>query len=107
MRWYCFTHICNRGGEVADPFEVDTAGLRSGAADSELMAAALGADTFDSSQSGSQMSHAGVAAIDAAVASTRGMQSRRMSEQAAIMTAGSNRYEGTDTSQAERVAGAM
>lgn len=53
------------------------------------------------------MSHAGVAAVDAAVASTRGMQSRRMGEQAAIMTAGSNRYEGTDTSQAERVAGAM
>lgn len=53
------------------------------------------------------MSHAGVAAIDAAVASTRGMQSRRMGKQAAIMTAGSNRYESTDTSQAERVAGAM
>lgn len=53
------------------------------------------------------MSHAGVAAVDAAVASTRGMQSRRIGDQAAFLAAGSSRYESTDTSQAERVAGAM
>lgn len=92
---------------MADLFEVDTAGLRSGAADSQTLATALGNGTFGSGRSGSQKSHAGVAAVDAAVASTRGTQSRRMGEQSAFLTAGSDRYESTDTSQAERVAGAM
>jgi hypothetical protein len=45
--------------------------------------------------------------VDAAVASTRATQSRRISQQSGFLAVGADRYESTDASQAEHVAESM
>lgn len=80
---------------MADALNVDTSGLRAAASDSLGVAGAIGGYVAAAS-SGSQRSHAGVAALDTAVAIVRGRQSGRMDGQASDLSTGGGRFDDTD-----------
>lgn len=81
---------------------VDGQGLDAAAAGSVEVAASL-AGTAASAGSGSQPSHAGVSAIDAALASARDLQAARVSNHAQYMKIGSGEYRHTDDDAAAAV----
>jgi hypothetical protein len=81
--------------KVADSLEVDTDGLRSAANDSLGVADALGGYVA-AAASGDQRSHAGVAALDAAVSIVRRRQSTRTGQQASGLSAAGTRYDDSD-----------
>jgi hypothetical protein len=91
---------------VAGQLEVDSDGLRSGAAGSDAVAAALASAAVDGVQ-GNQPSHGAVSAILAAAESVRGAQSARVNMQAGDMRAGGGRYEDTDGRAADSLARSM
>ncbi|MGV0740706.1 hypothetical protein ABQF35_30595 [Mycobacterium syngnathidarum] len=74
---------------MANELQVDTAGLRTAAADSETATTALTGD-------GGTSTNAGIAAMDAALASLRRRQSQRITGQAGALSTGSARYDTTD-----------
>ena len=82
---------------MADQLSVSSAGLNLAAVNSADVAEALTAGTQD----GGQPSHAGVAALDAALARFRIRQSERVSQQSADMRTGSTHYESTDSEAAD------
>lgn len=75
---------------MANELNVNADGLRTAAADSETATAALtgGGDGLST--------NAGIAAMDAALASLRRRQSQRITGQAGALSAGSARYDTTD-----------
>lgn len=81
---------------MANGLEVDAVGLRSAANGSTGIAAGL-TNTATSNLTSSQPSAAGVAAMNAALASTRSRQSARMTGQAGDLTTSSARYDTTDS----------
>lgn len=83
----------------------DTEGLRSGAARSDGFASSLSAGSV--ATSGSQPSHAGVAAIFAAAHAVRGHQSERVSGHADTLRSGAAAFEGTEERSSADIAGAM
>lgn len=86
---------------MADQLSVSSAGLNLAAVNSANVAEALTAGTQDSAALGGQPSHAGVAALDAALARFRIRQSERVSQQSADMRTGSTHYESTDSEAAD------
>ncbi|MGV9802785.1 hypothetical protein ACWDTP_32510 [Mycobacterium sp. NPDC003449] len=80
---------------MANDMNVNADGLRVAAVASDDVAAGLtGAPV--AAAAGSRPSSAGVAALNAALASARGRQSRRMSGQADDLSVSSARYDTTD-----------
>jgi hypothetical protein len=86
------------------PLSVDTAGLKQGADRSVAIASDLAERGDDASGSGSQPSHAGVAALHEAVISVRTRQARRVELNAKHMIAGADAYAATDAQAEERLA---
>lgn len=86
---------------MADQLSVSSAGLNLAAVNSADVADALTAGTQDGVALGGQPSHAGVAAVDAALARFRIRQSERVSQQGAEMRTGSTHYESTDSEAAD------
>lgn len=86
---------------MTERLSVDDRGLNAAAQDSEGIAASLAATT--ESASGSQPSHAGVSAIEAALASARDRQAARVSNHAQYMKLGSGVYRRTDDDGAAAV----
>ncbi|KUI06006.1 hypothetical protein [Mycobacterium sp. IS-3022] len=87
---------------MANELEVDAAGLRTAAAGSEAVAAALTTGIADGA-SGTCPSQAGVAAVLAAAQSVRTRQSHRITGQANDLSVGSARYEATDSDAADTI----
>lgn len=81
---------------MANELHVDAAGLRTASASSGTVAAGLTGGSFDASVL-SQPSGAGVAAVNAALASVRNRQSARMTGQADDLAVSSARYDTTDS----------
>ncbi|AKS31200.1 hypothetical protein [Mycolicibacterium goodii] len=81
---------------MANGLEVDAGGLRIAAAGSDGIAAGLSGETFDAVAT-AQPSGAGVAAVNAALASVKSRQSTRMTGQAEDLSVSSARYYTTDT----------
>ncbi|WP_441958371.1 hypothetical protein [Mycolicibacterium houstonense] len=81
---------------MANELEVDAVGLRVAAAGSDGIAAGLTGGSFDAAPS-ARPSGAGVAAVNAALASVRSRQSARMTGQAEDLSVSSARYDTTDT----------
>ncbi|MGV9797131.1 hypothetical protein ACWDTP_03600 [Mycobacterium sp. NPDC003449] len=88
---------------VANKLNVTTSGLRAGAGESESLAARLTAGPI-AGGAGSHASLAGLNALDSAIRSVRDRQSRRMSGQAADMSAGGTHYDDTDDGAAGAIA---
>ncbi|KUI13990.1 hypothetical protein AU193_08090 [Mycobacterium sp. GA-1285] len=88
---------------MAENLDVDPTGLRTAAAGSDGLAAALGATPSAASAGGGQATHAAVSAMDAAIATARLGQSARISQQAADMQSAGSTYQSTD----ERAAGEL
>jgi len=80
---------------MADELDVDTAGLRTAAANSEATGAAL-TDAGFSGATSSQPSGAGVSAVNSALTSVRMRQSQRITGQADHLSTGGARYDTTD-----------
>ncbi|KLI09244.1 MULTISPECIES: type VII secretion target [Mycobacteriaceae] len=80
---------------MANDLHVDAAGLRSAAANSDGVAAALATGILEGGR-GTTPSQAGVAAILAAVQSARTRQSNRISGQSGDLTVSAARYDTTD-----------
>ncbi|WNG79977.1 type VII secretion target [Mycobacterium sp. ITM-2016-00316] len=80
---------------MADELEVDTAGLRTAAANSEATATGLTGAGFSGATS-AQPSGGGVAAVNAALTSLRTRQSARITGQAGDLSTASARYDTTD-----------
>lgn len=87
--------------DVANDLNVDAAGLRVAAVASDDVAAGLTGAATGAARS--QPSSAGVAALNAALASARSRQSRRISSQADDLSAGSTRYDTTDEGGADAI----
>ncbi|KMV16488.1 hypothetical protein A5731_08180 [Mycolicibacterium conceptionense] len=87
---------------MANGLEVDTNGLRIAAATSDDTAAALtavaGGDSCSTHSSG-----AGVAAVNAALASVRQRQSSRITGQANDLSVSGARYDTTDTDGSDAI----
>lgn len=81
---------------MANELEVDAGGLRTAAFSSEVVGAGLTGGHFDTAAS-SQPSGAGVAAVNAALASVRQRQSARIEGQADDLSVSSARYDTTDS----------
>ncbi|ORV24675.1 hypothetical protein AWB98_20810 [Mycolicibacterium conceptionense] len=90
------------GSRMTERLSVDNQGLNAAAADSAEIAGSLGS-TVAGASSGSQPSHAGVSAIDAALASARDRQATRVSNHAQYMRLGSGVYRRTDDEAAATV----
>ncbi|MGW4097154.1 hypothetical protein [Mycobacterium sp. NPDC004974] len=82
---------------------IDDQGLNAAAQGSAEVAASLEATAAPSATSGDQPSHAGVSAIDAALASARDRQATRVSNHAQYMKLGSGVYRRTDDDGAAAV----
>ncbi|WP_142386831.1 hypothetical protein [Mycobacterium hubeiense] len=80
---------------MSDRLDADLGGLRSGAANSESVAAAL-ADAAAGGGAGSEPSQVGAAAILAAAQAVRQVQSGRVAGQADALTSAASAYESTD-----------
>jgi hypothetical protein len=80
---------------VANGLEVDAGGLRTAATSSTTFAAGLTGGTFDAGST-SQPSSAGIAAVNAALASVRRRHARRITGQAGDLTTSGARYDTTD-----------
>ncbi|OMC11934.1 hypothetical protein [Mycolicibacterium fortuitum] len=87
---------------MTERLSVDDEGLNAAAAGSADIAGSLGA-TEAGASSGSQPSHAGVSAIEAALASVRDRQATRVSNHAQYMKLGSGVYRRTDDQAAAAV----
>ncbi|MCG7611282.1 MULTISPECIES: hypothetical protein [Mycobacterium] len=83
---------------------VDTGSLSAAAAQGDAVAATLASTGAAGEGSGSQPSHAGVSAIDAALASARDRQAARVSNHSEYMKVGSGVYRRTDDDGADAVA---
>ena len=81
---------------MANELEVDAGGLRVAASSSDGIAAGLSGGPFDAVSS-SHPSGAGVAAVNAALASVKSRQSARMTGQADDLSVSSVRYDTTDS----------
>lgn len=88
---------------MPEPLRVDADGLRLAAAKSAGIASAL-ATGGSTGSGGSQASHAGVCAVDAALASIRDRLSERVGGQASNLSAAGNRYGDTDQQSGETIA---
>lgn len=82
---------------VANELEVDPAGLRVAATDSDLTSADLLGSAQVRTPSSAHPSAAGVAAVNAALASLQSRQSTRMTRQADTLSVSSVRYGTTDS----------
>lgn len=82
---------------MANELNVNSDGLRIAAADSETATAALAGDSGTST-------NAGIAAMDAALASLRRRQADRISGQAGDLTTGGARYDTTDGDGGDAIA---
>lgn len=91
---------------MANELHVDAAGLRSAANSSEGVAAGL-TGTGTSNPTSTQPSAAGVAAVNAALASTQSSQSARMTSQAGDLTTSSARYDSTDSDGRDSISGTV
>ncbi|OBG12526.1 hypothetical protein A5765_14305 [Mycolicibacterium celeriflavum] len=87
---------------MANELQVDTVGLRIAAANSEVAGAGL-TNAGLSGPTSPQPSGAGVAAVNAALSAVRQRQSNRITGQAGDLTAGSARYDSTDTEGADAI----
>ncbi|MGV0812321.1 hypothetical protein ABQF34_10200 [Mycolicibacterium boenickei] len=81
---------------MANGLEVDAGGLRIAAAGSDGIAAGLAGESFDAAPS-TQPSAAGIAAVNAALASAKSRQSQRITGQADDLLVSGARYDTTDT----------
>ncbi|WP_158167424.1 hypothetical protein [Mycolicibacterium smegmatis] len=81
---------------MANGLEVDAAGLRIASASSDAVAADL-TGTATSNPNSTHPSAAGVAAMNAALASTQSRQSARMTGQSGDLSVSSARYDSTDS----------
>ncbi|BDY33139.1 type VII secretion target [Mycolicibacterium mageritense] len=88
---------------MADDLSVDTAGLRTGAARHGEVAEAIATTHGDTAAAGSQPSHAGVAAIRAAVASARAAQSGRVAQLGTGLSAANAVYIHADDDAADNI----
>lgn len=88
---------------MANDLEVDSAGLRVAAADSEAAAASAFSGAPSGGSASSQPSGAGVDAVYAALASAQSRQSQRITGQASNLTTSSARYDTTDQDGADAV----
>jgi len=90
------------GDDMPNELHVDTAGLRSAAANSTLAAATLASPAICGSAS-SQPSGTGVTAVNAALAAVLQRQSSRISGQASDLTSSSALYDTTDAEGADAI----
>lgn len=81
---------------MTERLSVDDQGLNAAAGGSADIADSLEASAASGATSGDQPSHAGVAAIEAALASVRDRQATRVSNHAQYMRVGSGVYRRTD-----------
>jgi hypothetical protein len=86
---------------MANDLNVDVYGLRAAAVASDDVATALTGVTAGAARS--QPSSAGAAALNAALASARNRQSKRMSGQADDLSVSSARYDSTDDTSADDI----
>ncbi|OCB58837.1 hypothetical protein A5722_06445 [Mycobacterium vulneris] len=91
---------------MANELEVDAGGLRTAAFSSEVVGARLTGGQFDSAAS-SQPSGAGVAAVNAALASVKDRQSARITRQAGDLSVSSARYDTTDGNGRDAISGTV
>lgn len=82
---------------MANGLEVDAGGLRVAAASSDGVAAGLTGGSFFDAAPSPQPSGAGIAAVNAALASVKSRQSNRITSQADDLSVSSTRYDTTDT----------
>lgn len=82
---------------VANELEVDPAGLRVAATDSDLTSADLLGSAQVCAPPSGHPSAAGVAAVNAALTAVQGRQSSRMTRQADTLSVSSVRYDTTDS----------
>lgn len=87
---------------MANELEVDAGGLRTAAFSSEIVGARLTGGSFDAAAS-SQPSGAGVAAVNAALASVRQRQSSRITGQSGDLSVSSARYDSTDSDSGDTI----
>lgn len=92
---------------MAENLNVDPEGLRTAAANSEGLAAALGGAAPAVGARGDQDTHAAVSALDVAIAAARSSQSGRVAQQAADMQSASTNYQGSDERAADHLAETM
>lgn len=83
---------------------MDTGGLRRGAGDSVAIASDLSNPSGAGFRSGSQPSHAGMAALSRAVDGVRTRQARRVERNATDMLTGADAYEATDAESGRSLA---
>lgn len=81
---------------MANKLQVDAAGLRVAAAGSDAVAAGL-TSTEDGNPGSAHPSAVGVAAMNAALASTQSRQSARMTGQSGDLSVSSALYDSTDS----------
>lgn len=86
------------------PLSVDAAGLRQAAGSSVVLASDLAARVDRGAKTGTQPSHAAVAAMDAAVVTVRDRQAQRLRDHAADMVISADAYDATDAGARGRVA---
>lgn len=86
------------------PLSVDSAGLRQGAGRSVDIAAGLAKRGDHVASSGHQPSHAGVAALIAAVTDVRTRQAQRVERSAADLLIGADAHDATDAQAGGRLA---
>ena len=94
------------GGDMGKDLDVDASGLTSAAADSIAVAADVLADGFDGLVS-DRPSGAGIAAFEAASATTRARIFDRIAGQAGDVAAAGDRYDATDGGSADAIAVTM
>ncbi|CAM3747790.1 hypothetical protein H7J08_02570 [Mycobacterium frederiksbergense] len=87
---------------MAGELNVDTGGLRSGAASSEATAAGLASGPFSGSSS-MQPSAGGVTAVNAALTALQGRQSARITGQAGDISTGAAAYARTDSDGSDAI----
>ncbi|MGV0768700.1 hypothetical protein [Mycobacterium syngnathidarum] len=81
---------------MTERLSVDDQGLNASASTSTEIAASLASPAAATADAGSQPSHAGVSAIDAALAAARDRQAARVSNHAQYLKIGSGVYRLTD-----------
>ncbi|WP_458317915.1 hypothetical protein [Mycolicibacterium brisbanense] len=87
---------------MANELHVDATGLRAASVSSDTIAGTLSGGSFNTASS-SQPSSAGIAAVNAALASVRGRHANRITGQAGALTTGGARYDTTDGDGADAV----
>ncbi|WP_458317859.1 hypothetical protein [Mycolicibacterium brisbanense] len=88
---------------MANELQVDAAGLRSASASSYTISGTLTGGVSNAASS-SQPSSAGIAAVNAALASVRGRHANRITGQSDALSTSSARYDTTDSDGSDAIA---